>query len=296
MKNKTYPKSPVRAVPLALLTLFASATAATAQTVVANFTGGTGTASSDQYTGVAGNGWVGPWSFGGTAGFAAVANTTPLATGGGNYLAYSSVSGGSGSDIALNRQWSSTNVPDTAAYRVSFSVRLDNIGNWDAAGDYFTVSASNAVANSPSGSSSFIIRAYGATTGTATAGKWAFYNGGKNSAAFNASLFQSSTMSVVAGTTYQFTVDVNPLTGTYAATIDDGTSSVSATALGFRSATFTSRNVLNFDSAKSVATDTFGYSIDTVSIAAIPEPSTYAVLVGFGAIGLTALRRRRRVA
>ena len=279
---------------LALLALFASATVASAQTVVANFTDGTGTTLSDQYTGVAGNGWSTAWAFGGTAGSAAVTSTTPLA-GGGNYLAYTNGNGGAATDIALVRQWSSTNIPDTAAYRVSFNVRLDDISNWNASGDYFTVSASNVTGNSPSGSSSFLIRAYGATTGNANALKWAFYNGNKDSAGIDTTRFSSSTMSVVQGTTYQFTIDVNPLNGTYGATIDDGTNSVTATALGFRSGTFTGRNYLNFNSAKSALTDTFGYSLDTVaiSVSPIPEPSTYAALAGLGVLGLAAMRRRR---
>jgi hypothetical protein len=42
------------------------------------------------------------------------------------------------------------------------------------------------------------------------------------------------------------------------------------------------------DGAKSAtATYTFG-------VAAIPEPSSYAALAGLGALGLVALRRRRR--
>jgi MYXO-CTERM domain-containing protein len=36
--------------------------------------------------------------------------------------------------------------------------------------------------------------------------------------------------------------------------------------------------------------------VDNVSVAAIPEPSAFAALAGFAALGLVALRRRTRAA
>ena len=35
------------------------------------------------------------------------------------------------------------------------------------------------------------------------------------------------------------------------------------------------------------------FTIDSVTVSAIPEPSTYAMLAGLGALGLAAWRRRQ---
>lgn len=69
--------------------------------------------------------------------------------------------------------------------------------------------------------------------------------------------------------------------------------SVSATAVtignsGFNATTFYGAFAGGNNSGSNIA------AFDSFSVTAIPEPSAYAVLAGFGALGLVALRRRRR--
>src|ERR1043166_6472169 len=62
--------------------------------VIADFTGGSGTATSDQYPGIAGNGWVDPWTIGYGASGGTIDAFPPTVTflnplnGGGNHLIF----------------------------------------------------------------------------------------------------------------------------------------------------------------------------------------------------------------
>jgi hypothetical protein len=108
--------------------------AAAHATIVAEFTGGNGTTSPDQYVGTAGDGWVTPWRtvdevlHGGVTWTNSVASANPVA-GGGNYLSgHAEVSAGFFNDGALQRHFGeggSTGISYDAEHTVTWRFRVD---------------------------------------------------------------------------------------------------------------------------------------------------------------------------
>lgn len=291
---------------LALITAVSFAAASSAHAVlIADFVGGAGTAAPDQYAGIAGNGWTAAWrnSTNGSTNLAtAVANTNPI-NGGGNYL---TVNPNGNSDQFFGRAFdgtgSSGGVDATGTVTYSFDLRIDSLAGFgDSSNDQFSFHVTNGSNTSNdynvTNTSSFIIRAYGVTTGTAQAGKWAFYNGLGDAGGFNANNFVDSGMTLTANAIYHFTITSNAATEKYDISVSDGTTTVSQTNLGWRTdknfnagGGNTLQNILAFGGREGTAAEDFAYSIDNISITAVPEPTT-ALLGSLGLIGL--LRRRR---
>jgi len=238
--------------------------------IVANFTDGTGTTLVDQYAGLAGAGWLTAWTLntsGGTAS-ATVNSLSPL-SGGGNYLSYSH-SYTSTSVIAyagVYRQHDTAVVDLTQPLVYTIDYRVD----YAAATDFqYVILSSTVAANATSSNDTWYIKS------TLTNG-WQV--GGTNTG-----------ISVVVGDVYRFTITVNPSSKNYIATVADLTAGTSytTTTIAFRNTTAASDgSYLCFgirDDAYN-ASDTFGFSIDNISITSIPEPSTIAYLV-VGVFGL----------
>lgn len=113
--------------------------AAAEATIVAEFTGGNGTAAPDQYEGTAGDGWLTPWST--DDGISrdgtwtnTVASTNPVA-GGGNYLdGRVEISGILGGDAVLWRQHAeggATGVSYIGPHTISWQFRVDATSNFN---------------------------------------------------------------------------------------------------------------------------------------------------------------------
>src|SRR5688500_897332 len=91
--------------------------------IVANFDGGNGTTSPDQWTGVAGNGWTTAWGSGGSTTGTGVVNTTPLSAGG-SYLQF--VDDATTTPSYARRQYqTSGNINIAQPYRIAMSYRYD---------------------------------------------------------------------------------------------------------------------------------------------------------------------------
>lgn len=255
--------------------------------IVANFTDGSGTSLPDQYAGAAGSGWLGAWGTN-NGPTVTVANASPI-NGGGNYL---NVTSSVTNDTAVGRRFdgSSGGVDTTLPVTFTFALRLNTLTGWDSANDYVSVHANSAAAGTNfnvSNNSSFIIRGYGASPATGkNANQWLLYDGAGDGGGFLPANFQNSGMTIAAGTTYIFTVTNNPATKKYSVSISDGTTTVSASNLGWRANT--ASNGIAFNNRVSGGTDAISYSIDNISI--IPEPSAVTLL---GLAGLALLRRRR---
>lgn len=259
--------------------------------VVATFTDGSGTSSADQFQGIAGDGWTSAWgSPAGNVPTTSVTSASPI-NGSGNYL---SVNPNGAGDGAIGRAFDGTGlnggVNATLPVTISFDLRIDALGGWGANGDYITIHSSTGTgAYNVSGASSFIIRGYGASPATGKNGnEWLLYSGAGDGGTFAASNFVNSGMTIAPNTTYHFTVTSNPTMETYGVTISNGTTSVSSADLGWRANAGTGLQTnLAFNHRESSTADTFGYSIDNISI--VPEPST----VLLGGLGMLALLRRR---
>ena len=109
-----------------------------------------------------------------------------------------------------------------------------------------------------SNNSTFIIRAYGDTTGGAgQALAWGAYNGGKNDGGFSAANFQNMGMLIAANTTYTFTIDVHADTLDYDISIFNGTATVSLADRGWRSTLDGTNSDLVFIGRQDINTDAF---------------------------------------
>ena len=100
--------------------------------IVANFDGGNGSAVVDAYAGKAGDGWAGAWqestssaSFGATP---TVVSTTPLFTGGGNYVTAAVTTSGSNKQGAFAREYEAyEGVALSAPHTIQFKIRPEDL-------------------------------------------------------------------------------------------------------------------------------------------------------------------------
>lgn len=284
---------------LAGLALVASAQA---QVLPLGFDDGTGTASVDQYTGIAGSGWVDAWGQRGDALITqtdAVSNTTPVVTGGGNYLSIAAeldggTPGSSGrTSVTTNRQYDGGLL--TTAVTYSFDVRIDSVTSFNSTND--SINFFDATTNNPTGG--FF------TTNTTTWGLRFSGDGNiKQGAGGGTNVGTWAT-----GKTYSFTIDSDPTTETWGFSIfnvTDNVSTASGTGLAWLAAASLSNangGFLHFGTTlartagvPNLPTDgAASWSLDNIGVVAIPEPSSFALLMA-GALGGIALLLRRRKA
>ena len=276
------PRLPLLLAPLAL-----SASLASAQNIIANFTDGFGPTLADQYPGTAGAGWNNGWQggTGGSSGTITLSNSAPL-NGGGNYLnVVNTRTDGNGS--AISRQYTTFGDVDLAGvYTIRFDFRAESTNTgWNGANDYFRFTDRNTAGNDTLASSTFAIQA---VSGSAN---WQFYNGDRAGTS-NAAFYTDSGLAFAFGVTYTFTIEVNAPTKSYSVHVTDGTNSVTMSDLGWRTGNATGGH-LHFVSRRDNTGDVREFSFDSISIGVIPEPSAFAALAGLAALGLAASRRRR---
>jgi hypothetical protein len=266
--------------------------------IVANFTGGDGVESVDQYQGIPGDGWTTAWqtntaaSSAGTSLVGFVDESAPM-NGGGKYLS-SFLTGGSGvSKGVQQRQYGSfDNVDILAAHTVSFDLRLDSDTSKLTAGTDYFQAFDRPFTSDFGANGAWLIRASGASVNGIPALNWMFYNGGKDGGAFNTANFVDSGISFISGLVYHFVIDIDPLNLEYTVSINGGPESAP---MGFRTNTPTNLGSLNFGGQVSDAGEVLAYSLDTVDVApvAVPEPSTVALVISAGLAGVGVMRRKR---
>ncbi len=256
------------------------------------FNNGNGAASVDQYVGTSGGGWLSAWSSSNAATMnGTVTNASPLVTGGGNYL---SITANGTGEKAIRRQFdgSVSGQDVTQPYQIKFNIRIDSRTGWDAASDVISIMDRSTAGSATSTTSAFIIRVYGATPGASKpANQWLLYNGAKDDGAFDVNKLVDSGMAVAVGTTYQFTINLNPANRDYTVSIYDGVNTVNSSAMGFRTSAFSGREHLHFHNIQSAAQDSTVFSIDRIEV--IPEPAA-AGMIGLGALSLWLRRRTLR--
>lgn len=296
----------VRRFPLAILAGLAAAPLlpANAAPIVANFEGGAG--SVDTFPGMGGNGWVGPWSVvNGTnvVYTGSVASTNPL-NASPNYLSVRNAGTGTAAGSAVVTRAFTTNAEVNPAlpHRVAFQFRFDgNMTDFNGQfADRINLFADPGNTTTTATSNSWMMGVAAAGNGSANtipaANTWFFFDAGNESSnpqGFTGSNLVNTGVPLTPGTVYSFTVDVYPALSKYDATISNGTQSFTGTDLQFRNlktAAADAPDNLYFGIQSSANTDNHAFSVDALSITAIPEPGSLAL---FGIAGLTLLRRRR---
>lgn len=271
--------------------LFAAlAVPAFAQTIVADFTQGVGTTSaSHQYVGAAGDGWSGAWNLStqtNATATAAVRDTTPIA-GSTHRLEVNVVGTGSSSTTrrsTLNRAFNPSASIVSAAHQISFNIRFDDLSGYGAntpANDNFGIfAASSATSTTGTASQTWGIQAL-------SGGNFFLHDGDGSD---NSTLIDTG-LAPVQGRTYAFVIKIDPTAHTWMVTIDDGVNdSFTSTTLGFRRNS-SAGNVLHFNTQMSSPDDNWTYSIDGLTISAVPEPASAGLLAG-GAAALLLFGRR----
>ena len=246
--------------------------------IVANFTGGNGTTQADQYAGMAGDGWSTAWREASDTDISAtVINTSPL-NGGGNYLSVTNNDAGtSTSGDCVGRKYTDFGgVVLTTPHTISFDFRLDTpVSQIVGSGDQLIfVNARGIALGGDNGYGIWTVPVSGAL-------KWGWRNGGSG---------VTSTMDVVTGTVYHFTIDLDPAAHKYEVTISNGTTSVSSGLVGYRNTTYAYLDYIDFFSKDvNLPSDPITFSLDNLRI--VPEPATSALLACVAAVGF--LRRRK---
>jgi len=273
---------------LATLLLPAAVSAAT----VAGFTEGNGAATSDQWMGAVGNGWATAWQQAGADVATGVVNTAPL-HGGGNYLQFDD-NDTTGAAYIRRQMVNFGEVNLSQPYRLTLSYRFDgDLAQLTTFNDRIGIFGNAAAATGTGATNTWCIGVVGADNGVSQPvfpGEWYFFDNNGTSDFNSANMFDTN-LALVAGRTYAITVDVNPVAGTYGASIYDGVNPVvSATGLTFRSgATNTSASWFHISQNASTAADNSAFSVDNIAV--VPEPATAGLLLG--GVGLLLARRRR---
>lgn len=226
-----------------------------------NFDGGNDTGLVDAFTGMSGGGWTTPWTVSpGASGAPTVVNTNPLTASGGNYLQVDLT----GSDRNVIRQYGNT--PDfnvASNHSISWQWRLDE--PFEANSQFDRI---NFFANaSPSSSSTTSTNSW--TIGVAPTlmghDSWYFYDRQLDNS-FGPQNAVNTGMALTPGVTYSFSVDLNPVAGTYDASISDGVHQFTAEDLNFRSPSLSSTYLHFGGKVSNGSSDALSYSLDSVAI------------------------------
>jgi hypothetical protein len=270
--------------------------------IVANFDGGNGTASSDQWTGIAGNGWATAWGQAGTVtGSTTVTTTSPL-SGGGNYL--SVVDDTTTASSYIRRQYQSFgDVNINQSYRISFSFRFDgNMTDFTTFTDRLAIFGDSTAQTATGATNSWGIGVAASNSGAGAGqsvypGEWYFLDNNGSTAFATSNMFDTN-LALVGGRVYNITLDVNAVAGSYSASINDGVNPVvSASNLTYRNGTTNISNFFHVSVNGSAAADNSAFSIDNLTISAIPEPAGITAILSacLGAGWMFGKRLRKKI-
>jgi parallel beta-helix repeat protein len=244
--------------------------------VRAYFAGGAGVALPQQFPGSAGDGWNAGWTLS-SAATGSIVNPAPLSAGSGNYLSVSRTGGNA--QEGVYRPWSVAVRPFNQPARLTFQIRLDSpTTTFNSAGDTLTIASRASGGAGAAADANFIIRAFGAATGSLGIREWGVFNGDPGIAnTYDSARFVPTGVILTPGTTYTFTLELhaaattgvtgNFINGTYDITVSGGGQSGTVTGLGFRSASTLLGGYLTFVTEQGLTTDNLAFSVDSIEIA-----------------------------
>ncbi len=284
--------------------------------VSAHFDGGNTDTVVDAFTGMAGDGWGGGWTrvatvddplitgeskviMPGDTGFA------ELAPGAGAYLSNtlsidSTSTGRVQQSVTRDYVGGRPGIDFTKEHTISFLVRIDEdidgaLSTFDHFEDRYYLFDTVSKTAGPGSTTSWLISAFGASgsyAGEEIVGEWSFYDG-DNDGVLSGDNNVDTDMALVAGGVYEFTITIDPDAKTYDATVSDGTDSFTAPDLGWRtSANYVGGNI-TFANWGYGGGDDRAFSLDSLVISQVPEPST-AVMAVLAIVSLAGLGLRRR--
>lgn len=240
----------------------------------------------------AGGGWLAGWraASSNTTVSASVLNTTPVNSGGNYFSGTILTAANSTTDRGgIGRSYDfSGNSLATTPFQVSFDFRVGSKSsnlNYDI---FDTNTRSPNITSNISWQLEIVN------------GLWYVRNGATDTQIMNG----ATAFAFTVGTTYSISVGVDIASGKWSYSINDGSTTVSGSALGFRgtSTGYTSTDgttggrwleVIASEASDVTSASSTTFSLDNVMISTIPEPSTYALLFGAATLGAVCIRRRR---
>ncbi|CAN5780231.1 hypothetical protein BH09VER1_BH09VER1_17660 [soil metagenome] len=230
----------------------------TLQKTEAQFIGGNTSMVVDGYPGMIGGGWLSIWGMISNVASVSptVVNTTPLSTGGGNYLAVtmlSTTSSSSAGGVYRTLDTPPSGVDLTQPHQISFDFRPETV---NTAARFVLYSRITAPWHTTDSSDTWSIQ--GTSTG------WKYNNG---DGVGGATLTNTTFTSLIANRTYHFTINVYPATKTWSFKISDGTTTYTSPTAGFRVNSTADGPHIHFGvTNSSTSSNTFNYSVDSIVV------------------------------
>jgi hypothetical protein len=277
----------LRTAALAAALLSSSALSFGAVTIYTDFSdknGGQPTGPTfNSWTGTAGNGWLGKWNPNITSGssWSHSANTGALV------ITHTMTADGT-KHLSINRSYDATLLDFERDYTISFDITLNTLTNFNT-GDYIGILEGGANTRGLPSESEFWGVQFDGADGVL---KW--YDA-KNQTGI------ASGLSFTTGSTYSFTISIDPVARTWVGTVTSGATTITSTAIDLGMGTLNANRVFRLHSQIDGPEGSYtsvGYTFDNLTIhqadAPIPEASSFALLAGATALGFGACGRRRR--
>ncbi|HLA85264.1 MAG TPA: hypothetical protein VJL29_10750 [Thermoguttaceae bacterium] len=271
--------------------------------ILVNFDGGNSGGVVDAYLGTAGDGWLGAWRTEATRSnmtSTQILGSNPLVSGGGNYLDVAIDMDSTVTDLNYGQGCVARTYDDyygefgaTSPHTIEFQVRTDEDlgagGTFSSSNDHFYFFDNPTVRNGTAAENSWGVFAFGANYETAVGNEWAFYNGHQDGWAFDEYRLINTGLTLAAGTTYDFTITVDPANRRYDASVTNGSVTSTITGLGFRTAVAEAGRILHFGGKGNQPADVRAFSLDSIRLADNgggdpPDPSELPTADGFRGI------------
>lgn len=247
----------------------------------------------DAYTGMAGAGWQSPWRSGGTSSAVSTIGVVAPADPGfneikpgesGSYLSVQTDHNTSASYVGVVRNYKTYTPYDSGIdwskdHSIQFTIRIDedaeSMANlFTMQDDRYQIGDIGHLAYNVDNSARWMVSCYGGEgsfTNAEDVGVWVFYDGQHDNGTLDAALNVESTVAIVAGGVYDFTITVDPDTQTYVGSVTNGINTYTTGPLGWRSASTEIGGYLVFSTRSSDDQDVRAFSLDEIIITQLPD-------------------------